>query len=124
MLTPVFLFAGQGSQYHGMGRWLHGADPVFRESLDALDAVVREVRGDSVIEAIHAEGHGPERPMTRFALTQPAIFMVEYALAQMLRSHGFEPAAVLGASLGEVAAAAVAGVVDPRDCLRSLLRQT
>ncbi|MCQ8769824.1 ACP S-malonyltransferase [Streptomyces telluris] len=124
MLTPVFLFAGQGSQYHGMGRWLHGADPVFRESLDSLDAVVRQARGDSVIEAIHADGHGPERPMTRFALTQPAIFMVEYALAQMLRSHGFEPGAVLGASLGEVAAAAVAGVVDPRDCLRSLLRQT
>ncbi|MFF7388047.1 ACP S-malonyltransferase [Streptomyces scabiei] len=123
MLAPVFLFAGQGSQYHGMGRWLYGADTVFRESLDRLDAVVRETRGDSVIEAIHHGGHGPERPMTRFALTQPAIFMVEYALADMLRSHGFEPAAVLGASLGEVAAAAVAGVVDPEECLRSLLRQ-
>ncbi|MEV4432744.1 ACP S-malonyltransferase [Streptomyces sp. NPDC049585] len=123
MLTPVFLFAGQGSQYHGMGKWLHGADPVFRETLDSLDAVVREVRGDSVIEAIHGDGHGPERPMTRFAVTQPAIFMVEYALARMLKGHGFEPGAVLGASLGEVAAAAVAGVVDPHACLRSLLRQ-
>ncbi|BAJ32803.1 MULTISPECIES: ACP S-malonyltransferase [Kitasatospora] len=123
MLTPVFLFAGQGSQYHGMGKWLHGADAVFRETLDSLDAVVRDLRGDSVVAAIHGGGHGPERPMTRLSLTQPAIFMVEYALARMLRSHGFEPAAVLGASLGEVAAAAVAGMVDPEECLASLLRQ-
>ncbi|MGW0787729.1 ACP S-malonyltransferase [Streptomyces sp. NPDC002911] len=123
MLTPVFLFAGQGSQYHGMGKWLYGADAAFREALDSLDATVREVRGDSVIDAIHGAGRGPEHPMTRFALTQPAIFMVEYALARMLRAHGFEPGAVLGASLGEVAAAAVAGAVDPDACLRSLLRQ-
>ncbi|WP_420119300.1 ACP S-malonyltransferase [Micromonospora sp.] len=123
MLTPVFLFAGQGSQYHGMGRWLYGADPIFRDALDSLDAVVRDVRGDSVVAGIHSDGQGAERPMTRFALTQPAIFMVEYALASMLRAHGFEPAAVLGASLGEVVAAAVAGMLDPADCLRSLLDQ-
>ncbi|MEV6566630.1 ACP S-malonyltransferase [Streptomyces kronopolitis] len=123
MLTPVFLFAGQGSQYHGMGKWLYGADTAFREALDALDATVREVRGDSVIEAIHGPGRGPEHPMTQFSLTQPALFMVEYALARMLRAHGFEPGAVLGASLGEIVAAAVAGVVDPDACLRSLLRQ-
>ncbi|MEU9041372.1 MULTISPECIES: ACP S-malonyltransferase [unclassified Kitasatospora] len=123
MLTPVFLFAGQGSQYHGMGKWLYGADAVFRDTLDSLDAVVRDTRGDSVVAAIHGGDHGPERPMTRLSLTQPAIFMVEYALARMLRSYGFEPAAVLGASLGEVAAAAVAGIVDPEECLTSLLRQ-
>ncbi|MFE6051657.1 ACP S-malonyltransferase [Kitasatospora sp. NPDC056446] len=123
MLTPVFLFAGQGSQYHGMGKWLYGADAVFRDTLDSLDAVVRDTRGDSVVAAIHGGGHGPERPMTRLSLTQPAIFMVEYALARMLRSYGFEPGAVLGASLGEVAAAAVAGVLDPEECLASLLRQ-
>ncbi|MFJ3977841.1 ACP S-malonyltransferase [Streptomyces sp. NPDC090021] len=123
MLTPVFLFAGQGSQYHGMGKWLYGADAAFREALDSLDATVRDVRGDSVIEAIHGAGRGPEHPMTQFSLTQPAIFMVEYALARMLRAHGFEPGAVLGASLGEIAAAAVAGAVDPDECLRSLLRQ-
>ncbi|RSS97612.1 [acyl-carrier-protein] S-malonyltransferase [Streptomyces sp. WAC05292] len=123
MLTPVFLFAGQGSQYHGMGKWLYGADAVFRDTLDSLDATVREVRGDSVVEAIHGPGRGPEHPMTRFSVTQPAIFMVEYALARMLQAHGFAPGAVLGASLGEVAAAAVAGAVDPEACLRSLLRQ-
>ncbi|WP_103534489.1 ACP S-malonyltransferase [Streptomyces sp. SM11] len=123
MLTPVFLFAGQGSQYHGMGRWLYGADLAFRDALDSLDATVREVRGDSVIEAIHGPGLGPQHPMSRFSLTQPAIFMVEYALARMLRAHGFEPGAVLGASLGEIVAASVAGAVDPDECLRSLLRQ-
>ncbi|UUU28508.1 ACP S-malonyltransferase [Streptomyces sp. CA-210063] len=123
MLTPVFLFAGQGSQYHGMGRWLYGADPVFRDTLDSLDAVVRDVHGDSVIAAIHGDGRGAETAMTRLSLTQPAIFMVEYALARMLRARGFEPELVLGASLGEVVAATVAGIFDSEECLRSLLDQ-
>ncbi|WP_030587731.1 ACP S-malonyltransferase [Streptomyces anulatus] len=123
MLTPVFLFAGQGSQYHGMGRWLYGAESVFRDALDSLDAVVRDVHGDSVIAAIHGDGRGAETAMTRLSLTQPAIFMVEYALARTLRARGFEPELVLGASLGEVVAATVAGIFDPEECLRSLLDQ-
>ncbi|MFI6209901.1 acyltransferase domain-containing protein [Streptomyces sp. NPDC051041] len=123
MLTPVFLFAGQGSRYHGMGRWLCGADPVLRDALDFLDAVVRDVRGDSVVAAVHGDGHGAELPMTRLSFTQPAVFMVGCALARMLRARGFEPELVLGAGLGEVVAATVAGMFDPEECLRSLLDQ-
>ncbi|MGX7829579.1 ACP S-malonyltransferase [Actinokineospora sp. 24-640] len=121
--TPVFLFAGQGAQYHGMGRGLRDADPVFRAVLRRLDDVVVAERGESLLAALHHDGVGAEVPLSDFRHSQPGIFMIEYALAEMVLAHGFTPAAVLGASLGEVAAAAVAGVFDPEDCLRLLLAQ-
>ena len=120
-LSNVFLFAGQGSQYHRMGSWLREHDEVFRRTLLDLDAVVRAERGDSVVERMH--GAPVDEPMDRFADSQPAIFMTEYALATALVAQGVEPDAVVGASLGETAAAAVAGVVDPEECLLLLLRQ-
>ncbi|MGA6163607.1 ACP S-malonyltransferase [Amycolatopsis magusensis] len=122
MTRTVFLFAGQGTQYHRMGHWAYRHQPEFRRVLDELDAVVREERGDSVVERLY-HGGGPGEPFDDFRFTQPGIFMLEYALARMLRSHGFVPDLVVGTSLGEVAASAVAGVADPVDCLRLLLRQ-
>ncbi|MFI0777869.1 ACP S-malonyltransferase [Streptomyces sp. NPDC021212] len=120
-LSNVFLFAGQGSQYHRMGAWLYENDEVFRRTLLDLDAVVREQRGDSVVERIH--GGRMDEPLDGFRVSQPGIFMIEYALATALEARGVRPDVVVGASLGETAAAAVAGAVDPRECLSLLLRQ-
>ncbi|MCX2729168.1 ACP S-malonyltransferase [Saccharopolyspora sp. NFXS83] len=119
----IFLFAGQGSQYHHMGRWYYENDPVFRATMDELDEVVRRQRGDSVLAGLYAPERAAEQPLAEFRLSHPSIFMVEFAAARMLRSHGFTPDAVLGASLGEIVAAAVAGAVDPAECLSSMLRQ-
>ncbi|MFR9729795.1 ACP S-malonyltransferase [Saccharopolyspora sp. MS10] len=119
----AFLFAGQGSQYHQMGRWYYDHDQVFRRTMHELDEVVQHQRGDSVLAGLYAPERSPARPLTDFRLSHPGIFMVEFAAAEMLRARGCEPEVVLGASLGEIVAAAVAGAVDPADCLSSMLRQ-
>ncbi|MER7013157.1 ACP S-malonyltransferase [Saccharopolyspora sp. NPDC000359] len=119
----VFLFSGQGSQYHQMGRWLYEHDEVFRGVLDDLDAVVQRERGDSVVAHVYHPEHRLHDPFEDFRHSQPALFMVQYALSRTLAARGVEPDVVLGASLGEVVASAVAGAVDPADCLALLLRQ-
>ncbi|AEW95946.1 MULTISPECIES: ACP S-malonyltransferase [Streptomycetaceae] len=119
----VFMFAGQGSQYHHMGRWLYEHDEVFRATLLELDGVVRAERGDSVLDRIYGTGLRLDEPFDRFRDSQPGIFMIEYALARSLAAHGLRPDLVLGASLGEVAAAAVAEAVDVHECLTLLVRQ-
>jgi trans-AT polyketide synthase, acyltransferase and oxidoreductase domains len=119
----VFMFAGQGSQYHHMGGWLYRHHKVFRETLQDLDSVVARVRGDSVLARMYPPDRRPDHPFDEFRYTQPSIFMIEYAMARTLLAEGVRPDLVLGASLGEVAAAVVAGAADPHECLELLLRQ-
>ncbi len=119
----VFMFAGQGSQYHHMGGWLYRHHEVFRETLRGLDAVVARVSGDSVLARMYPPDRRFDHPFDDLRYTQPGIFMVEYAMARTLMAEGVQPDLVLGASLGEVAAAAVAGAADPDECLALLLRQ-
>lgn len=122
-LPVVFQFSGQGSQYHGMGRDLYRAEPVFRETLDRLDATAAAELGQSVLARMYDRHRGPAEPFEDIEFTHPAIFMVELGLARTLIHHGIEPDLLLGASLGELAAAALADVVDPQACLRLLIRQ-
>lgn len=117
------MFSGQGSQYYQMGRGLYDRDDVFRSTLDDLDLIVRAEMGESVLDRVYGKAHRPEEVFDEFSFTHPAIFMLEYALARMLMARGIEPDMVLGVSLGEVAAAAVAGAVEPKDCLSMLIRQ-
>lgn len=105
----AFLFSGQGAQYPGMGRALYRQEPRFREALDRADASLAPHLGCSIIEVMHSTG-APAR-INRTEFTQPALFALEYALAALWRSWGVEPDVVMGHSVGEFAAACVAGVL-------------
>lgn len=110
---PVaFLFSGQGTQYAGMSRDLYGTMPRFRDVVQQCDAALRPHLGTSIIDVLFA-GDAGRLTETRFA--QPALFTVEYALAEQWRAWGVTPAAVMGHSVGEVVAACVAGVLDFQD---------
>lgn len=119
----VFMFSGQGSQYFHMGRDLFGKNAAFREWMVRLDDMVRHSSGRSVIDTLYSDGKGKGDPFDCTALTHPAIFMVEYSLAQSLMHEGVHADMVLGVSLGSFAAAAVAGFIAVEDALIATIRQ-
>lgn len=112
-LRVGFLFTGQGSQHVGMGKALHAAEPAFRAAFDEVDALLSARLGASV-KAI-AFGEDTAHDLDDTTWTQPALFALEVALAAMWRSWGVEPVAVLGHSIGEIAAAVVADALSLED---------
>lgn len=123
----AFLFTGHGAQYPGMGRDLDAAHPVFRAAIDECDACAQAVLDRSLRSVLYPQlfpGSDPERGgggadlLDRMTYAQPALFAVEYALSQLWRSWGVEPSIVLGHSVGEYAAACVAGILRMEDGLR------
>jgi acyl transferase domain-containing protein/acyl carrier protein len=116
VLRVVFVFPGQGSQWFGMGRQLYRDEPVFRDALAHCDRAIAKVVGWSVLgELLTAEDSGRGG---RVEFVQPLLFAVQVALAALWRSWGIEPAAVVGHSMGEVAAAHVAGALSLDDAAR------
>ncbi|WP_209022161.1 ACP S-malonyltransferase [Pseudomonas fluorescens] len=121
-MSIVFMFSGQGSQYRHMGRVLYERHAGFARHMQALDDVVRQTGGYSVLERLYAD-QPQATALDDILVTHPAIFMVEYALAQTLIEHGVYPDHVLGSSLGEVAAAAVSGALDVEQAMSFVVRQ-
>jgi amino acid adenylation domain-containing protein len=116
----VFLFPGQGAQYPGMGHALHASEPVFRAALDEVAGVLREELGFDLRERMFASDTDELRAT---AVTQPATFALEYALARLWMSLGVMPAAMIGHSVGEFAAAAIAGIMSMADAARLVARR-
>ncbi|WP_131770558.1 type I polyketide synthase [Candidatus Protofrankia californiensis] len=116
---PVWVFSGHGSQWPGMGRDLFAAEPVFADTIAELDPLIRAESGFSPEEVLRA---GVE--VTRIDQVQPLIFAIQVALARTLQSHGIHPAAVVGHSMGEVAAAVIAGALIMEDGVRVICRRS
>ncbi|MEN3357953.1 MAG: hypothetical protein V7637_1935 [Mycobacteriales bacterium] len=112
----VFVFPGQGSQWAGMAAELLDTAPVFRDRLHACAEALRPHLDWSLIDAVRGELPAPV--LERVDVVQPALFAVMVALAELWRSYGVTPAAVVGHSQGEIAAAAVAGALSLDDAAR------
>lgn len=121
---PVFVYTGQGSQWPGMCQGLLQAEPAFRRTIDELEPLVQAESGFSLRSMLR----DPAR-LSGIARVQPTLFAVQLALTELWRSWGVRPAGVIGHSMGEVAAAVVAGALAQADaaaviCRRSALMST
>lgn len=116
-LPVVFMYSGQGSQYHHMGAELYREDARFRQVMQELDEIAARYIGESVIRTLYDAGRRKSDPFERTRITHQAIFMVQYALTRVLTAQGITPALLLGASLGEVTAAAVSGMLTVEECI-------
>lgn len=110
----VLLFPGQGATYPGMGRGLYDAHPAFRDAIDACAERLGRTLGEDLRTLLFSDDPGALRPTWRM---QPATFAIEYAMGRLWQSLGVAPVAMLGHSIGEFAAATLAGVFPLEDAI-------
>jgi acyl transferase domain-containing protein/SAM-dependent methyltransferase len=138
----AFMFTGLGTQYVNMGRELYKSEPVFQTEVDRCCTLLKPLLGIELKQVIYpakSESETQEKPkgldlrqmlgrsleppdaateeLNQTYLAQPAIFVIEYALAKLWQSWGIEPAAAIGYSIGEYVAATIAGVLSLEDAL-------
>jgi len=116
----AFMFSGQGPQSVGMAAELYRTHSVFRNAMDRCRDLAEPYLERGLLEVIFA-ADSDDALVNRTDYTQPAIFAVEYALAQLMKSWGIVPDAVIGHSLGEIAAACVADVMTLEDAMRLVI---
>ena len=117
--SVAFLFPGQGAQFPHMGKGLYDSEPVFRAEVDRCVEILRQSSGVDLRDVVFPNSPTDEaqRQLNQTAVAQPALFLVEYALAMLWKSWGVEPRAMLGHSIGEYVAACIAGVFSLPDAL-------
>jgi acyl transferase domain-containing protein/acyl-CoA synthetase (AMP-forming)/AMP-acid ligase II/acyl carrier protein len=119
---PVWVFSGQGPQWWGMGRRLLETEPVFRAAVEACDVAFVPLAGWSLAEELRTQ-NDPAR-LDDTDRVQPVLFALQVGLAALWRSWGIEPAAVVGHSLGEAAAAYVAEALNLDDTVRIVFHRS
>lgn len=122
----IFMFSGQGAQYPDMGRGLYRSEPVFRKAFDRCSRAFRDSSGLDLKPIVFPKKADRERAAEKLKqtqFTQPALFAVEYALAQLWMSWGVRPRAMIGHSIGEYVAAALAGVMTLKDAAALVVRR-
>ncbi len=119
--APVFVFSGQGPQWWGMGRQLLKTENLFRKKIAECDRYFSEFGSWSLLQELQRDENSSKMDDT--AIAQPAIFAIQVALAALWQSWGVRPCAVLGHSVGEVAAAHVAGVLSLREAARVIFHR-
>jgi acyl transferase domain-containing protein len=111
----AFLYTGQGAQAPGMGRDLFESQPIFRAAIEACDAHLGPIQGARLCDWLYGDVPDAEAAFQQTGLAQPALFAIEYALTELWKSWGIQPTAVIGHSVGEIAAACAAGVLSLED---------
>lgn len=116
----AFLFPGQGAQHLHMGRMLYESEPLFRDVIDQCCRVLQPVLGLDLRQCLfpsETDQVAATEKLSQTAITQPALFVVEYAMARLWMHWGVQPAVMLGHSVGEYVAACIAGVFGLEDAL-------
>jgi amino acid adenylation domain-containing protein len=116
----IWMFPGQGAQYVNMGRELYATEAVFQKSVDRCCELLRSQLNLDLRTVLYPsanEEQAATEQLTQTALAQPALFVIEYALAQLWLSWGIQPQAMIGHSIGEYVAACLAGVFSLEDAL-------
>jgi acyl transferase domain-containing protein len=116
----VFMFSGQGAQYVNMGLDLYKTEPLFKERIDRCSEILRSHLSFDLRDVLYPREKDVEqasRELNQTRTTQPALFTIEYALAELWISWGVHPQAFIGHSIGEYVAACMAGVFSLEDCL-------
>ena len=122
----AFLFPGQGAQYVDMGRELYDQEPDFRAAVDRCADLLRLPLGLDIRQILFPDASQrseAERKINETWITQPSIFVIEYALAQLWISWGIKPTLVIGHSIGEFAAAVIAESISLEDALTLLAQR-
>ena len=118
----AYLFSGQASQYFGMGGFLYKKHPVFKETIDQCSLIASDYLGLSLIDLIYMDSENSDA-LIKTIYAQPILFSVQIALARMWESSGLSPSYVLGHSVGEFAAACVAGVFSMEVALKMVIER-
>ncbi|WJV55292.1 beta-ketoacyl synthase N-terminal-like domain-containing protein [Prodigiosinella aquatilis] len=119
--SVVFMFPGQGNQYINMARELYDTYPTFRDALDRCCAYLQDILGCNLLDIIFQSDDSTEKArINETQYTQPALFVVEYSLAQLWLSWDVKPDMMIGHSVGEYVAACIAGVFSLEDALTAV----
>jgi len=118
----VFVFTGQGAQWWAMGQELLETEPVFRKTIEEIDSHIKPMGGWSLLEEMTRSEE--DSNINRTYIAQPAIFALQVALAELWKSWGVKPSKVVGHSVGEVAAAYVAGAYTMEDAVKVIFHRS